>query len=145
MAVDPSPTSSAADRVFVDTNVFAYLLDHGAPEKRERAAHLLRAHSSQIVVSTQVLYELYNVATVKFAAEGQITNRLLEIVSRFAVVSADRALVVRAIELAGEREISIFDAAIIAAAERAQCSMLLTEDASLRAAAGAISAVDPFA
>lgn len=145
MTADPSPTSRAADRVFVDTNVFAYLLDHGAPDKRERAAHLLRTHSSQLVVSTQVLYELYNVATVKFAAETQATNRLLEIVSRFSVVSADRALVVRAIELADEREISIFDAAIIAAAERAQCSMLLTEDANLRAAAGSLEAIDPFA
>ena len=54
-------------RVFFDTNVLAYLHDKGSPEKRHVVRELLSSWfpTGKMVVSTQVLQELYVVLTKK--------------------------------------------------------------------------------
>ena len=145
MTVGAETLRTDAERAFVDTNVFVYLADHGAPSKRARAAHILQAHSAQLVVSTQVIFELHNVATRKLGVGSRDLSRLMSIVSRFRMVPADRELALRAVKFAEDLGTSIYNAAILAAAERADCTVLLSEDAALAKAARDIRVVNPFA
>ncbi len=46
-------------RTFVDTNVWVYALDRGDPAKQAAALHLIREDPDAIVVSPQVMGELY--------------------------------------------------------------------------------------
>jgi len=55
-------------RVFLDTNIFVYLLDHGAPAKQARAERLVHEviAAGSVVTSFQVAQEFLSVATRKF-------------------------------------------------------------------------------
>lgn len=141
----PEPLAAQNDLVFVDTNLFGYAADRSEPEKRERALHVIGAHGPQIVVSMQVLIELFNVIVRKVKAPPQRAAQMVRFVSQFKVVAADRELIAAASAVALDQSLSIFDAAILAAAERAGCSVLLSEDAALLAASSPIKIVDPFA
>lgn len=131
-------------RYFLDTSVLAYALDAHDPRKMEIAQHLIEAHSGQIAISTQVLIELYSVCTGKLAMSKDRAAGAVRLASGLDVVPADRALIVQAASLAGEAKLSIFDAAIVCAAARAECDQILTEDAALSRGAGSIAVVDPF-
>lgn len=52
-------------KIFLDTNVLAYLFDDHAPDKQQRAEQLVLSDEG-FVVSTQVMLELYSVLTRKF-------------------------------------------------------------------------------
>lgn len=134
----------SAPRAFVDTNVLAYALDASDPTKQARAQHILTSHSGQLVVSTQVLLELYTVCERKLAMSPHDSAVAVRAVARLDVVPADRSLMLDAVALAADREVSVFDAAILCAALRAECTQLLTEDSTLAAVVSGIEAVNSF-
>lgn len=113
---------------FVDTNVFAYALDSADPSKQARAQELVEERRSEIAVSTQVLLELHAVCTSKLGMTREDARTAVESIADFPVTSTDRALVLKAADLAAGAELSIFDAAIVCAAQRAGCTVLLSED-----------------
>ncbi len=131
-------------RAFVDTNVLAYALDASEPAKQERAQHLLSTHGGQLVVSTQVLIELYAVCARKLGMDAADAAAAVRAVARLDVVPTDRGLVLDAVAYAEEKDVSIFDAAIACAAIRAECDTLLSEDLALAARVGELDVVDPF-
>ena len=49
----------SVDRTFVDTNVLVYVFDDAEPHKQKQAHKRLEQETSELVVSTQVLQELY--------------------------------------------------------------------------------------
>lgn len=114
--------------VFVDTNVFVYALDLDEQEKSARARHILEAHTGSLVVSTQVLIELHRVCSATLGMSAKAAAGAVRDASRLNVVPADRELILSAADLASSEQISIFDAAILAAASRAGCTTLLSED-----------------
>lgn len=120
----------ADEKVFVDTNVFAYALDISDAGKRSRAAELIGARRRSIVVSTQVLLELASVCTRKLGMTRGEARAAVAAVALFPVVTTDRELVLSAAATAERHQLSIFDAAIVEAAARAGCSELLSEDFS---------------
>jgi predicted nucleic acid-binding protein len=123
-----SAPTGMPELVFVDTNVFAYALDTADPDKRIRAIELINDHRNAIVVSTQVLLELHAVCTRKLGLARDAATRTIDAVAQFPVVTTDRNLVLDAANLAARAQLSIFDAAIIRAASRAACSLLISED-----------------
>ena len=132
--------------VFVDTNVFAYALDEGEPVKRETARETIETHRRQIVVSTQVLIELYAVCTRKLGMDRDVAGKAARAVALFPVVSADRELILDALTLAADAQLSVFDAAVVAAAVRGGCAMLLTEDLNEgQVLSGGVRVRNPFA
>jgi predicted nucleic acid-binding protein len=114
----------AAD-VFFDTNVLHYLLSD-EEAKADRAEALL---ASGGVISVQVLNEFASVAVRKKAADFA---EIREILSTIRVACAVRAVDVDTHELgldiAERYRLSIYDSLIVAAALRAGCSMLYSED-----------------
>lgn len=132
-------------RYFLDTNVIVYAFDERDARKGKIAQHLLEKHSTELVVSTQVLIELYSSCITKLGKSPSEAMDAVRMTSELAVVPADRSLILDSAALAEREGMSIFDAAIVTAAIRAECDELLTEDAKIAAADLAISVENPFA
>ena len=132
---------------FFDTNVLVYLFDRADAVKRLQAQEVVAAHmrARDMVLSTQVLQELYVVLTRKnhlSAADA------LEVVTTFAqerVVPASADLVLRGLALGQQRQLSAWDALIVQAALDADCATLYSEDFQSGAQFGELVVVDPFA
>ena len=116
--------------VFFDTNVLVYVFDRAEPIKQARAQELVTEHMTarDMVLSTQVLQELYVTLTRKKqlgAADA------LEVVTTFAqerIVPANADLVLRGLRLSQQCQLSAWDALIVQAALLAGCTTLYSED-----------------
>lgn len=131
--------------VFVDTNVFAYALDGADPVKRDVARAVIEERRRDIIVSTQVLLELYAVCTRKLGLDGAAADAAVRAVALFPVISADRELMLDAVTLAATAQISIFDAAIVEGARRGGCATLLSEDLNAGQTLRGVRVANPFA
>ena len=111
--------------VFFDTNVLLYLLSNDAA-KADRAEALLAAGG---VVSVQVLNEFASVASCKLTMTIPEVREILSTVRSVCVVkSVDVETHDLGLELAERYGFSIYDGLIVAAAVRAGCAILYTED-----------------
>lgn len=117
-------------KIFFDTNILIYTLDQRDPLKYSRAREAFNycMKDGIGVISTQVLHEYASIALTKFHQSHE--NVVLELLSleKFETVIAFPKLIRRAVELAGRFKINFWDAAILAAAEEAQCDQLYSED-----------------
>lgn len=132
-------------RYFLDTNVIVYAFDEGDDRKGKIAQHLLETHSTDLVVSTQVLIELYSSCVSKLHKSPAQAIEAVRMTAELAVVPADRSLILESVANAERHGLSIFDSAIVNAAIRAECDELLTEDAKIAQANVAITVANPFA
>jgi predicted nucleic acid-binding protein len=111
--------------VFFDTNVLLYLLSNDAA-KADRAEALLVTGG---VVSVQVLNEFASVASRKLTMTIPEVREILSTVRSVCVVkSVDVETHDLGLELAERYGFSIYDGLIVAAAVRAGCAILYTED-----------------
>lgn len=133
--------------VFFDTNVLAYCADPRDPAKQAAARRAVAEASrvGQAVVSTQVLIELFNVLTRKLRTPPASAARLVAAYQVWPVVDSDVAMVNDAMRLSLGSGLTIFDAMIVAAAQRARATTLLTEDLSAGRHFGTVQVVNPFA
>lgn len=131
---------------FVDTNVFVYAVDTDEPEKRGTAIALLAELTGRIAVSAQVLNEYYVTVTRKLARPqtSEQAERTVRALARLPVVDVDRDLVLTAVSLSRAAQISLWDAAIIAAAQRAGCTRVYSEDLNAGQVFEGVTIVDPF-
>ena len=115
---------SEADSFF-DTNVLLYLLSKDAT-KADRSEALLVSGG---VVSVQVLNEFASVASRKLAMTiAEIREILSTIRAACAVMPLDIETHDLGLDIAERHRFSIYDALIVAAAMRAGCAILYTED-----------------
>lgn len=118
--------------VFLDTNVLVYLFDADAPEKRALARAIFErlVLEGQVLLSTQVLQELYVTVTRKLAVPLGL-DEALEVVRELAqlpMVQVDGPMVLEAIQLSQRYGFSLWDALIVQAALAGGAELLLTED-----------------
>ena len=130
--------------VFVDTNIFVYALTDQDPIKSEGARAVIAEQRDAIVVSTQVLIELFAVATRKLGLDPPRARDLVDTVAGFPTVTTDRALVIDAMEMAEKAQLSIFDSLMVSAARRGRCRVLLTEDLNDGQQFGPLTVRNPF-
>lgn len=137
-----------SDSVFVDTNVLVYARDAAEPEKQDQAArwieHLWRTRTGRL--SYQVLHEYYVTVTTKLRpgmtpGEGRDDVRAL---LTWAPSSPSRERLEAAWLLQDSFSVSWWDAQIIAAAQQAGCSVLLTEDLQHGQRFGDVEVRSPF-
>jgi len=118
---------------FFDSNVFVYLFDEVAHEKRRAAETLIRKalDTKSACISFQVVQETLNVLTRKLAAPvtpadaQRFLQRMLVPLWR---VMPSQKLFADAIGLQGRLGFGFYDSLIVAAALEAGCTRLLTED-----------------
>lgn len=139
----------SVERVFVDTNVFVYLFDDAEPEKQALASRLFSEQLSdaQLVVSTQVLQELYVALTrgKEPIASPEIAERAVRDAAALMVVQVDVPLVLEAVGEVQRRSMSFWDALIVRAAASAGCARLLSEDLNDGERVDGVTFANPFA
>jgi len=119
-------------KAFFDTNIFAYAFDRSNPEKKEKARTLISQWmpSGNMVISTQVLQELFVVLTRKLKP-GLSTSEAEEVLKSLLPLEIkiiDPEMIFQAIQILKEHNISFWDALIISAAVSSRCKVVFTED-----------------
>ena len=131
--------------VFLDTNILIYAANGQASEPAKwQVAHGLL--TTQFGTSGQVLAEFYFNATLKGEQPlpREDARRWVALLGRKPFVTVDERLVLAGIDLAQRYQISYWDGAILAAAERLGAKTLYTEDLSHGQAYGAVTVINPF-
>jgi predicted nucleic acid-binding protein len=114
-------------KIFVDTNLWIYL--HSKDPKQEIIARLVKQNFSKIVISVQVIGEIYNTLTrkgIKSATEAK--SILQNVVSSFPPISIMKATAERAIDISIKSNFTYWDSLIIASALESGCVYLYSED-----------------
>ena len=136
-------------RLFLDTNVIVYAHDTASPGRQATAQALIfdGLTAGNAVLSAQVLNEFYVTVTRKIAKPlpAALARREVELLARLCVVEVDVPLVVRVIDVGARWQLSHWDGLIIAAAERARCDPVLSEDLSNGQTYGPVTVRNPFA
>lgn len=144
---DPAAKSCmlAGELVFVDSNVLLYSMDPADAGKRSEAQRWLYAlwQSGLGRISWQVLIEFY-ASAVRKLVDGSGIRKTVRLFSRWQPGEPGLLLIERAWYWCDESQISFWDAMIVAAAERAGCKWLLSEDFQPDRKFGAITVVSPF-
>lgn len=117
-------------KTFVDTNILFYILDHRDPLKAGIARHEVRRllASEEATISSQVANELASNIIRRLQKTPAEALGLCRGLRRFIYVPTSLNSLDRALLLMQTASISFWDAAIVASANEAGCSVLLTED-----------------
>jgi predicted nucleic acid-binding protein len=141
---------SGADTVFLDTNVLVYARDRNEPVKGPQAQALLTTlfQAGLPLVSVQVLSEFFWAVTRKLKAPlslDEATAEAKRLMILATVVPVTPALFERALEIVASRQLSLWDAQIVAAASSRGATHLLSEDLQHRQSLEGLIILNPFA
>lgn len=131
-------------RVFIDTNILAYLFNDADPHRRMRAREVLATSHIDRCISTQVLVELHSVLTRRLHCSKEQAEQVVSELD-YPTVATDQLLVRRAAATATSHQLSIFDALILEAAALASCDELWSEDFTDGATLRGVRIVNPLA
>lgn len=136
----------ASSEVFLDTNILIYAAQGGrvAPQKRDIARTLiLRGNYG---TSAQVLAEFYNTAIRKGARPltPEKAAQWVRTLAKKPCQPVDHAVVRAGIDLSQRYQISYWDGAIIAAAERLGARVVYSEDLNHGQTYGSVRVENPF-
>lgn len=137
-------------RSFIDTNIFVYTVDAGAPMAKKRlATDLIREvlGDRRGIVSYQVVQEFLAVATKKFAIAlppADARHYLDTVLVPMLAVHSSVELFDEALHVQSRYQTSWYDALIVAAASEASCSVIYTEDLQHGAKINGIRIENPF-
>ena len=136
------------DPVFVDTNVLVYVRDATDPEKQRRAAEWVAALWDDRTgrLSPQVLQEYYVTLTRKLEPTRSREEAREDVTSLAAwgPVPPDHDTFEIAWRVEDRFGLSWWDALIVAAALRAECPWLLSEDLQDGLEIFGVKVIDPF-
>ncbi len=129
---------------FIDTNVLVYLLSDD-----ERAGKLHEFCSSafnDIILSTQILGELYSVLTRKKLKTQQEAKSIIEeLIFNFEILPVRDTNVISALNISEEYGFSYWDSLVVATAIDAGCKFLYTEDLQHgQVIGGKLKVMNPF-
>jgi predicted nucleic acid-binding protein len=118
--------------VFLDTNIWIYLFTQDPVEKHQKVKELIARHSpsSSLLVSTQVLGEVFNVLNRKSSySRQQSQEAVLDLDQAFSpIISIDTKTVLKALEINDRYSYSYWDSLILATALLNDCEILYSED-----------------
>jgi predicted nucleic acid-binding protein len=139
--------SSIVSKIFIDTNILVYSIDKRDAKKRKRARTVLTktVESHNPVISTQVIQEFYVVATTKLNADRLIVKNIVHNLRHMEIVNNDLELVEQSIDISIISQLSFWDSLIVAAAEKANCEFILSEDLSSGRIYRGVTVLNPFA
>ena len=140
--------SDITSRDFFDTNILVYASDESEPDKQPLAIELVEeaVENGSGVLSAQVLGEFFNSVTrrIRRPLSRDEAELLIEKYSVMPVVALDLELVKQAVSISGRYQVSYWDALIIAAAERAGCGRIISEDLNPGQSYHGVVVVNPF-
>ena len=118
------------DKIFLDSNLWVYLIaKQDDNHKISTLENLIKEKADKIIISCQVLNELFNVLTKKKLKTKEEAKGVIEQISELFPVSSLRLETTkRAIDLHVETAYSFYDCMIIASALENECETLYSED-----------------
>ena len=133
-------------KIAFDTNVLAYAEGINGAERRDIALSLVRRLPQEaVVIPVQVLGELFNVLVRKGGkSRSDARDALLSWRDTFAGVETSPEIMLTAADLATDHRLGIWDAVILAAASRAGCRLLLSEDLQEGFTWAGVTVANPF-
>jgi predicted nucleic acid-binding protein len=133
-------------KIFIDTNILVYTLDQKNIKKRDMARKIVKkvVESNQPVISTQVIKEFYVVASNKLKADPIVVKNIIHNFHNMEIVNNDLDLIEQAIDISILSQLSFWDSLIIAAAEKANCEYVLSEDLNSGQNYRGIKLLNPF-
>ncbi|HEY3973309.1 MAG TPA: PIN domain-containing protein [Candidatus Sulfotelmatobacter sp.] len=136
-----------SSRDFLDTNILLCAYSPVDSRKQKIADELVtRAVLGELVISAQVLAEfasvlLHKVSPTKTPDE---VKRIVDVLGPISVVVPDGDMVRRAVEAHAAYGIHFYDGMIVAAAERAGCEKIWSEDFNPGQEYFGVTVADPF-
>jgi predicted nucleic acid-binding protein len=120
-------------KFFLDTNIIVYAFGQSFPQKAKIAQRLITdgAADKQAIISYQVVQEFVNVALREFRlaiVKSDLESFVLTALFPMMAISSSPALVIEALRLHGETQLSWYDSLIVAAAIKGGCEILYSED-----------------
>jgi len=134
-------------KVALDTNVLAYAEGTNGAERRAQALALIQQlPNGSVVLPVQALGELFNVL-VRKAKRAPTAARTAIIAWRdaYPATETSAAVLVNAVDLSTDHQMSIWDAVMLSAAAEAGCRLLLSEDFQEGFTWRGVSVTNPFA
>ncbi len=131
---------------YIDTNVFLYaFLNQDSHKKLVSVKMLTQAvWEGSGWISLQVVKEFSNVMVKKSTKALPEILSALEIFKRFNLVQESLLSVRRALEIRDKYQLQFYDSLMLAAAERAGCDEIYTEDLNNGQFYCGIKAINPF-
>jgi predicted nucleic acid-binding protein len=135
-----------ADKVFIDTNVLVYTVDDDNRDKQAKAKAIIAdIKANKIpVISTQVLQEFYHAGTTKLRLDKILVKNMVCNLNEIEVVQVTFELIEQGIDISILSQLSFWDGLIIAAAEFAKCTTLISEDLNDGQVIRGVKIVNPF-
>ncbi|MGI5098387.1 PIN domain-containing protein [Treponema socranskii] len=135
-----------ASKVFIDTNILVYTLNSTDSYKQTKARKIMEkvVDLHQPVISTQVLKEFYVVATTKLKADRIIVKNIIHNFCNIEIVQNDLELIEQAIDTSVISQLSFWNSLIIAAAEKAKCEFIISEDLNPGQTYRGVMVINPF-
>ena len=134
---------------FLDTNILIYAYDDSSDTRKQELARELirRAIGGDAVVSSQVLAEFAATLLHKMTppASAQEVAAILDALNPIRTLPTDFEMIRRATEVHGKYKLHIYDALILAAAERAGAERVLSEDLNAGQRYVGVRVENPFA
>ncbi len=134
---------------FLDTNIFVYSFNGTASPKSRRSTQLIR-HAIEArtgIVSYQVVQEFFNVAfrgSPPAMTIAEAEQYLATVFRPLLAVHSSHALYAEALHVRNRYRVSWYDSLIVAAAIKAGCSILYTEDLQDGQQFGGLRIENPF-
>ena len=137
------------DKFFIDTNIFIYSFDDSHPLKRRKSRDLIGAALCDFngCISYQVIQEFLNVATRKFTTplhKNDCKKYIETVLEPLCEIFPSSALFNDALDIQEGWKYSFYDSLIIAAALRADCRILFSEDLQHEQPIRDLVITDPF-
>jgi predicted nucleic acid-binding protein len=131
---------------FLDANVLVYAVSSAAAEAGKKKIAVGLITSANFGVSAQALQEFYVTVTrkIKQPITAREAMEFIRSLAKFPLVPVDIQLIERASEFSQRYQISYWDGAIIAAAERLQAKVVYSEDLNNEQIYGAVQVLNPF-
>lgn len=133
---------------FLDTNILLYSISTTTAEQAKRSLARYLLQDDDWTLSIQVLQEFYVQATRASRPNTLLPSEAVELIHcwrRFTVQPINETVLDQALELHHNHPLSYWDAAIIAAAHIAYCSVVLSEDMGDGQSYGSVTVRNPFA
>ena len=134
------------DNIFIDTNLFVYAkLEIPDEAKHAKAKFFLSNLTGHIIISTQVLNELYSVFAKHNISDQIIQETITSILDEIILETITLKTIHIAWAVRNKYHYSYYDSLIIASALEAGCKVLYSEDLQHNQTIdGKLKIVDPF-
>ena len=134
---------------FLDTNIIVYAFSQSSPEKARIAQRLIAdgAADKQTMISYQVVQEFINGALRGFRlaiVKSDLESFVLAALFPMMAISSSPSLVIEALRLHSQNQLSWYDSRIVAAALQGGCRVLYSEDLQHGRRFGDLVVQNPF-